>query len=399
MIEIEDVTEPFCGKNGSKLTPLSKAHPEIAAEWCFKKNEDWGPSDFSRGSGVKAWWTCSDCNRVYKAQIYSRTIKGTGCPFCSGQKPSPENNLQYNYEAVAREWHPTRNGKLTPDKLSKATKAKKYWWRCLTCYRAWKATIYSRTVEKSCCPHCRRDEWKRKSKIPRIRLDYSVVLNEGKKISRKWYENRDFVPFSKTHPKIASQWHPTKNGERTPDDYPSRSKVKAWWKCKKSDEHDWQATIGNRIGNGSGCPFCNGKRVLPKDSLQQKLPKLAAEWHPSKNGTLTARDVSIGSGRNIRWKCKKGIDHEWRTTVESRTKYSYGCPFCSGKRASVTNSLASLFPEIALGWHPTRNKGLKPSEFPSGSHAVVWWKCPSGHVYQKAIRLQVRQKQPCSKCR
>ena len=42
--------------------------------------------------------------------------------------------------------------------------------------------------------------------------------------------------LSETHPELAKQWHPTKNGELTPNDVtPGSSKI-VWWKCDKADD-------------------------------------------------------------------------------------------------------------------------------------------------------------------
>jgi hypothetical protein len=32
-------------------------------------------------------------------------------------------------------------------------------------------------------------------------------------------------------PKVAAQWHPTKNGDMTPADVTSQSGAKCWWQC------------------------------------------------------------------------------------------------------------------------------------------------------------------------
>ena len=44
-------------------------------------------------------------------------------------------------------------------------------------------------------------------------------------------------------------------------------------------------------------------------------PRVAKEWHPTKNGKLTPRDVVFGSARVVWWKCPEGRDHEWRVAV------------------------------------------------------------------------------------
>lgn len=47
-------------------------------------------------------------------------------------------------------------------------------------------------------------------------------------------------------------------------------------------------------------------------------PSLAREWHPTKNGSLTPRDVTPSSGKKAWWICQKG--HEWDTAFISRLR-------------------------------------------------------------------------------
>ncbi|WP_242970634.1 zinc-ribbon domain-containing protein [Butyricicoccus pullicaecorum] len=50
--------------------------------------------------------------------------------------------------------------------------------------------------------------------------------------------------------------------------------------------------------------------VIPKENdLATEFPEIAAQWHPTKNGTCTAYDVTSGSRRKIWWICDKG--HAW----------------------------------------------------------------------------------------
>ena len=39
-----------------------------------------------------------------------------------------------------------------------------------------------------------------------------------------------------------------------------------------------------------------------------------------------------------------------------------GCPYCAGRKVLPGfNDLAALRPDLAVQWHPTLNKGLRPS--------------------------------------
>ena len=192
-------------------------------------------------------------------------------------------------------------------------------------------------------------------------------------------------PLSITHPEIAAQWHPTKNGDKTPEDVTPGSNKKVWWCCPSG--HEWLASPNYRT-NGRGCPACSGKLATPTTSLRALHPYIAEQWHPTKNDPLTPDDVVPGSCRKVWWKCPKSPDHEWETTVDNRTRMRSGCPCCSGRKASVSNSLATLFPTIAAQWHPTKNEGLTPEGIPAGSHKKIWWQCPlsADHEWQATVK-------------
>ena len=55
-------------------------------------------------------------------------------------------------------------------------------------------------------------------------------------------------------PDVVAQWHPTKNGDFTPDHISGGSHRKMWWVCEKA--HEWQATVSSRTYGGTGCPVC-----------------------------------------------------------------------------------------------------------------------------------------------
>ena len=80
----------------------------------------------------------------------------------------------------------------------------------------------------------------------------------------------------------------------------------------------------------SGCPVCANRMVLAGvNDLATINPELARQWHPTKNGDLTPRDVLAGSRRKVWWICDQG--HEWQADVSSRN-HGTGCPVCAGKK-------------------------------------------------------------------
>jgi very-short-patch-repair endonuclease len=260
--------------------------------------------------------------------------------------PLPSLSLQEQNPSLAGEWHPGRNGRLTAQRVSSSSN-KKVWWKCAEGHE-WQATISSRSQGNG-CPYC-----------------------AGKAVCED-----NCLQF--VNPLLAKEWHPAKNGNLTAEDVAAWSHKKVWWKCAKG--HEWQATIDSR-SRGNGCPYCAGKAVCEDNCLQVVNPVLAKEWHPMKNGELTAKDVTPGSNKKVWWKCPKG--HEWSATIASRSG-GRGCPYCAGKAASEDNCLETLNPVLAKEWHPTRNGGLTARDITPGSNKKVWWICHKGHEWPAIV--------------
>ena len=61
--------------------------------------------------------------------------------------------------------------------------------------------------------------------------------------------------FLSEYPEIASEWHPTKNGELKPEDFTHGSNEVVWWLCPKG--HSYDAVINQRTGERKKCcPHC-----------------------------------------------------------------------------------------------------------------------------------------------
>lgn len=73
---------------------------------------------------------------------------------------------------------------------------------------------------------------------------------------------------------------------------------------------------------------------------------------------LPPEEVAAGSNKKFTWSCKAGPDHTWEAQANSiRMSKRGGCPFCAGKRPSVTNRLDVLFPDLAAEWDQELNEG------------------------------------------
>ncbi len=343
---------------------LRTGRTELLEQWDQERNPALTPDDVTYGSRIKIWWQCSKKHK-WQAAVFSRTSGSGACPFCAGKRAYPgETDLATRYPELARQWHP-RNGSLTPDAVLPGSHML-VWWQCEKGHE-WQAMVKSR-VSGAGCPVC---------------ANRTVLAGEN--------------DLTVTHPVLAAQWHPKKNGSLLASQVVAGSRRKVWWQCEKG--HEWQATIASRALDGAGCPVCAGKQIVPgENDLASRFPLVAAQWHPEKNGPLTPEQVSPYSNRRVWWLCPLG--HAWRTAVSARTMRGSGCPYCSGKKVLAGfNDLATLEPEIAAQWHPTLNGTLTPEMVTLGSNKRVWWQCSEGHVWQALVFSRAgSQKCGCPVC-
>lgn len=174
-----------------------------------------------------------------------------------------------------------------------------------------------------------------------------------------------------THPQIAQQWHPTKNGYLKPELFSPGSHKIVWWKCPLENDHEWRSEIRGRV-KGADCQICNKRQVVKSNSLLMSHPHIANEWDYKKN-TLMPDSITSISRKRIHWVCEQG--HKWQAVVRDRTSKNTRCPFCAGKKPSLDNNLSVTHPELVKQWHPTKNGDLLPQNFTKGSDVKIWWKC------------------------
>ncbi|MBK8406389.1 MAG: DUF559 domain-containing protein [Sandaracinaceae bacterium] len=213
------------------------------------------------------------------------------------------------------------------------------------------------------------------------------------------------------HPDIAREWDEARNGIPASMITPASSS-RAHWTCQTCG-HEWQATVANRTGRGSGCPPCararRGERyrqavIDKRGHLAEGHPEIAAEWDRQGNPG-GPEDVSPGSDRKVAWTCRR-CDHRWTATVSSRVHGS-GCPACApaarSKRRRDTlvrkgGSLADHHPALAAEWDAVRNP-QRASEVTLGSSVRGHWMCSAcGRRWQATVASRVERGGHCPTC-
>lgn len=340
---------------------LAEKRPDIAANWDYEVNYPLRPEDVRCSSKNKMAWVCSHGHR-WDSPVYAQ-VAGRNCPYCTGRVASiGETDLSTVNPELAQEWHPTLNGTLTPQQVTAGSKKAVYW----VCEKGhvWKATITDRNRGFG-CPYC-----------------------DGKKVDGS-------NSLATLCPDIAAQWHPTKNGKLNPNDVTPHSHKLVWWQCEEG--HEWQARIDSR--HERGCPVCSNYVIVAGiNDLATLTPRLAAEWHPSKNDSLTPEMVSCNTTKKAWWLCPV-CGHAWEARISHRHNGS-GCPVCSGRVVRPGENLAILYPSIAAEWHPSRNGNRTPETVCAGSGYNAWWLClECGCEWQATVLHRTRRLQKCPQCR
>jgi len=402
---------------------FASSHPFVSKEWNIRKNGNLLPESIRSASKRSVWWKCKE-GHEWEARVYLRS-KGLGkCPICPGRKLSEVNNLKAKHDEIAREWHPSRNGNLKPEKFTSGS-SKKIWWKCENNHE-WKTSISNRTYGTR-CPFC-----------------------IGAKATS---ESNLSVLF----PSLMKEWDYSKNNIQ-PYELRPKSGKKVWWKCKYG--HEWETSPQKRTGEGTSCPFCStqtssieirvycelkwifnsviwrykiegiecdifftkynigievdGKRwhlnKLEKDiekfeklsELGINLIRVREKGLPSTNENdvfFSANTISVENILEILDKIKNISLLEKKDffnysvylekqAFQNETEYR---KILSHLPAPVPeDSLEYNNPEIADLWDHVKNHPLKPSFFSPGSNKKVWWKCVKGHQWNASISNRVK---------
>jgi DNA-directed RNA polymerase subunit RPC12/RpoP len=289
---------PYC--SGLKIlagfNDLATAKPLIAAEWHPTKNGELKPTQVGVGYKKRVWWLC-ERGHAYDAPVADRLTKELDCHFCSGRRLlTGFNDLATINPTLTKEWHPTKNGELTPSDV-KATESSKVWWLSPACGHEWSGGVGARQIGQG-CPICPGNQ---------------ILVGDN--------------DLATVNPTLAAEWHPTKNGILSPKDFTGKSGIEVWW-LNPNCGHEWPAQISSRA-NGGGCSVCANKILLVGfNDLATTSPIKASMWHPTKNGVRLPTQFFAGTQREqFWWLCPK-CSHEWKTTGATDKS---GCPKCAVK--------------------------------------------------------------------
>lgn len=420
---------PFCsGKKATKSNNLAILYPQLLSEWHSERNEALYPKEILPYSHKKVWWKC-DKGHEWQAGIAYRTKQRSGCPYCSGRSVGSDNSLAALYPSLAKEWHPEKNGALSPKDVRPGTD-RTVWWLCEKGH-CWRAAVCHRTHRSKAtgCPYC-----------------------SGRNATR---ENNLAVLC----PELMEEWHIARNSPLKPEMFKPGTNRKVWWKCNKG--HEWKASPNKRTGTDkTGCPFCNPQtsrleirilcelRYLFKDvrwrdktggiEMDIHIPEYAVavevdgyRWHIDKEAKdrvkgeqlrglgiklLRLRDKRLSRIEDSDTECNENEDdmaiinrlvknivkhvqlNEYdlsnietyfqAMTIRNSEEYERILSYLPSLPPEC--SLAGLYKHLIPEWHYQENAPLTPEHFTPSARANVWWKCPGGHEYKSFLYNRIK---------
>jgi len=206
-----------------------------------------------------------------------------------------------------------------------------------------------------------------------------------------------------SHPEVARDFHPTKNGDLTASELVPYGNQKVWWRCPAG--HEYAVGVYTRLR--VGCRLCNRLEAKTKGSLRksqaqrrgsipEKVPVLLQRWDFEKNAALGIfpEEITPSSRTDVFWKCEK--NHSYQRSPKREHKATH-CPICyeenkyeimstqiRAARLDPENTLAHANPEVAAQWNYEKNDGT-PFDYTPASNQKVWWICPFGHSWNATI--------------
>lgn len=362
---------PFCaGVRVAPDTSLEFKFPLVAQEWHPTKNGTLKPSEVTAGSGQKIWWVC-ERQHEFEMTPHERTFFNRGCNQCSKFGSSQETQIfceiKYFYEDVKFRhkisnvefdiFIPSLNIAIeydgafyhAPREESDLAKNKFAQENGMDLIRVREFSLPKIGEQDVITPQ----RVLTKNDLDLLFHSIFILRDHQKRIYETYISKHEFFnideyntymsyfpsPFpenslAETHPEMAAQWDHTKNYPLTPYNFTYGSHYDAFWICNNNHSH--QSRINTKSTNfdssTQGCPFCSGRQTLKEKSLKHLNPKLAEDWHPTKNGSLTPKDVSLGSDMLVWWRCPEHPEIEWQATTRVRVRGYERCSICAPSR-------------------------------------------------------------------
>ena len=296
---------------------------------------------------VDILWKCpkNSAHDRYQSTV-KKVVNGRRCGYCyNNRMVHPQDSFQARFPDLAKDWAHDLNTPVTPDQVAPSSNTH-YHMKCPLVVDMELDTRqhppYRITLNNLTHPN------QNNQVVPRC----PACSGAGTGASAPSVEES----LGMTHPFIVEEW--VDSNTYSPFELRAHSTVEIQLRCVANQTHPYWWTTPNQRLQGAGaaqgkkCPTCRGAVVVPSESLAQKHPALAKEWHPRKNGDETADEISPRSSKRRWWICPKGHG-EYQATPGARVRGT-GCGSCNMSKMEACLALVL----DTMGWEYEYNKPL-----------------------------------------
>lgn len=254
-----------------KRTPIADV-PELAAAWSEVNDAD-PRLVMVEGSGEAYKFRCENGHHPY---ISPGRFLTSGCPHCRGAKTAAQaKSVAELQPELAAQWHPTRNGKYTPENM-KWDSERVMWWKSDCCGYEWEESVVGRdSGARLRCPACR------------------TILG-----SLAWHDPGLAAEWSPANPVTA--WHVRPHGSLL---------FVPQWICSTNPEHVWNTPVSSR-SNGAECPEC---RRAGKSRVELDHHAAALVVFGNARSGITVQDEAFTARRS--WTVDISVETQSRSVV------------------------------------------------------------------------------------
>lgn len=341
---------------------------DLLIDWDYEANYPKTPSDYTRRSGSLVHWKCHNCGYQWKSTILNKSRRNK-CPACLNKVVIPgRNDLATTDPQLSKEWHPTKNEVLTPQKVTRGC-GKKVWWICPMGHE-YQATILQRNGGYGTgCPICssgRQTSFAEQAIYFYIKKIFPDAVNRYKAPFLGKMELDIYIPSIRWGIEYDGMaWHNANTVDREKRKYEAcrKENIKLYrlQEAKKEFEFGtcdrsmhtadmWTYKKLNQTIYNLLMDLCRGffkitfninvekdrflilenYQIKLKDSIVAKFPQIAKEWNYKKNGNLKPEMVSHGTSMKVWWTCSK-CGNVYEASVGHRCDGT-GCPKCARER-------------------------------------------------------------------
>lgn len=363
----------------------------------YKTNEVTIDGKNKKGNGSYIRVKCPFCGKKYDVRLnsFARGNK-SNCKYCCN---SYENSFAYYIqvelgEGLNKYWDWEKNT-VNPYHIYKSSGKTKIWIKCIkTDYHDSYPILPANFVKGDRCPYCNRNSGKVHPKdsfaqwgIDNIDKDFLTKYWSDKNTLNPWQltphstnkihiycQEKDYhndeggypitpanfcngnrCPYcvnQKIHPKDSfGQWLIDTYGDDAIEKYwspknkldpftiaPKINNKKVWILCQEKDYHN--DNKGYPISplnfyKGARCPYCNNRKVHPKDSFGALYPSKAKHW--SEKNDKSPYEVPPKSGDKYKFICEKcGKEFERSLNHLNRSNYGVYCQDCNNSELEET---------------------------------------------------------------